>query len=351
MEDVELSVPQTPVALAPGSETQVSVEVSNRSGAALSLRLSVAPTRAGAWAHPVPASMELAAGDRAAFQVVFRTPDSAVPNANLLPFTVRADDLRSGTALGRATGLLTVKAPDRLDAVLTPMTNRGRTLTLNLGVRNRTAAPLSVAVKPKLDPPGRRLEVEPAVMEVPASGTASAQIRAKVRGHLVGATAPYALTVDCRDAAAGDDALPLATVENVGKAKPRVGRRTATILVAVLLVLGTAGGVVVGRFTDLPWRKPKLPVSTVEVRKPYALVDVFPRREGPQGKAAAEAARDRLTAAGMPVRLVDSTQSDQVADGEDGFYVLLKDGFDSYAQAKAFCDQFRSIAPNCQVVA
>jgi hypothetical protein len=79
------------------------------------------------------------------------------------------------------------------------------------------------------------------------------------------------------------------------------------------------------------------------------LVAVFPQSGG-AGRAAADQELARLTAAGMPVRLVDSTRSDQVADGRDGLFVLLQDGFASVADAEAYCDRFRATAPACNVV-
>jgi hypothetical protein len=353
--DVELAVPQTPVGLTPGEETRVSVEVTNHSPGAIALRLSVVPSRAGGWAHTEPASIHLPAGERVSIQLVFRPPATVPPTASLMPFTVRADDLQSGFPAGRATGLLTVSAAERLGAELTAEPGRGRRLTFTLLLDNPGDAPLTVKVQPRLDPPGKRVEAEPAVVDVPAGGTATARVRARPRGRLVGTPAPYAVIVACRDAADGADAPALATVEHSGKVAPRMRRRPATILAAVVLVLATAGGVVVGQLTDLklPWpgRGTSLgPGRVPEVSKPYALVDVFPRREGPQGYTAAQDAYNRLTAAGMPLKLVDSTSSDVVEDGPEGFWTLLKDGFASAADAQAFCDRYRSIAPKCQVI-
>jgi hypothetical protein len=162
---------------------------------------------------------------------------------------------------------------------------------------------------------------------------------------------PYAVVVACRDAAAGSDAEPMTTVEETGKLKPRLGRRPATALVVVVLLLATAGGVLVGRGVDLPWRgRPGLnpPGKTLSpVARPYALVDVFPRRDG---LASAQDAYNRLTAAGMPLKMIDSTTSDEVGDGQDGLWVLLSDGFPSVAEATAFCDRYRTIAPKCEVI-
>jgi hypothetical protein len=85
------------------------------------------------------------------------------------------------------------------------------------------------------------------------------------------------------------------------------------------------------------------------VTVPYALVDVFPVSSRP----AAEATRDRLNAAGMNVRVVDSRQSGLIADGPDGlgFQVVVRDGFGTPEAVQAYCQQYAVIAPNCSVVA
>ena len=120
----------------------------------------------------------------------------------------------------------------------------------------------------------------------------------------------------------------------------------------MLTLLAATGAVLfAGRIDLWPGGGGKSPGTPEQVRvtKPYALVEVFPRREG-AGRAEADAALARLTAAGMPVRLVDSTQSPDVADGPGGLFVLLQDGFPSVEQAQAYCNQFRAVAPRCDVV-
>ena len=70
----------------------------------------------------------------------------------------------------------------------------------------------------------------------------------------------------------------------------------------------------------------------------------------PERRAAAEESQNRLNSAGMGVRLVDSRESGVVADGTDGLYVLIRDGFSGPDAVKAYCDQYKLIAPNCHVV-
>jgi hypothetical protein len=356
--DAEISVPKTPVALSPGQETRIPIEVCNRSAAALSLRLSVARSRAGAWSHTDPPIVELTPGDCAAVDVVFRPPANVLPTSTLQPFTVQAEDLRYGVPAGHATGLLTVAAADRLGAVLTPHpSGRGRR-RYELRLSNRGEAPLTVRLDPELSPADGRVSVEPAVLDVPGGEHASAQVHVRPRARLIGPSTPYEVSVECRDVAAADDSRPLLSVAAGGSAGPRLARGTAAVVGVVALVTATGAAALVGRFVaqsgqnhqgqgpqaTAPAQRP-----AVTVRRPYALVDVFPRQDA-RGRTAAEDALSRFTAAGMPVRLVDSTASDQVSDGQGGLWVLLQDGFSSAAEADAYCARYRAVAPKCDVV-
>ena len=64
-----------------------------------------------------------------------------------------------------------------------------------------------------------------------------------------------------------------------------------------------------------------------------------------QGVADSMAAR--LQQAGVAARLVDSRQSDRVADGNAGLLVVLRDGFPTFDAALAECNAHRDIAPDC----
>jgi hypothetical protein len=71
------------------------------------------------------------------------------------------------------------------------------------------------------------------------------------------------------------------------------------------------------------------------------------------GKASLDDTLGRLQVAGVPARLVDSRESDVLADGEEGtgFWVVLQDGFPDVAAAQAACELHRDIAPACSPVA
>jgi hypothetical protein len=243
----------------------------------------------------------------------------------------------------------------------------------------------------------RRVVAKPSVVDLPAGQDGWSQIVAKPRRAFIGTKRPFVVTVRCLDAAddvvaeldvsglsalpksafsssdptglstalpgvasaiddtAGDEpAAPLATVTHAGIARPRMARATATII-GLLLVAGLTGGAVwLGRSGELPDQiRRRLPGQTQTedpVSVPFALVDVFPKTGGNGGLPVAEAARDRLNNAGMQVRVVDSTKSRLLYDGDTGFWVLLRDGFVSPEAVDAFCRQYRVIAPNCQVV-
>lgn len=349
--DVEIILPQAPVALVPGVPAQVRVEVRNRSATPLSVRLTVQPNRAGSWARIDAPTLTLAPGDGGTVDVGFHPPADVPPAATVLPFTVRADDPRYGVPVGRATGLVTVTPARRLTAVLSREPARRGTVPFSLSLVNLDTTNLALRLGTRLDPPGQ-VTVEPTVVELPPGGTGTARLRVRPRGALIGAQTRYVLTVTCHDIKADEDAPPVATAEEDGLAPPRLGRRPAAVLGTVLLVLLAATAVVFGGRIDLPGRgvagstaPPPAPVS-----RPYALVDVFPQQGGTDGRAAADATLARLAAAGMPVRLVDSTTSDQVADGQGGLWVLLQDGLGTVEATRAYCDRYRAVAPKCDVV-
>ncbi|MFC6016071.1 hypothetical protein ACFP2T_07680 [Plantactinospora solaniradicis] len=351
--DVEIILPQTPVALVPGTETRVRVELRNLSAAPVSVRLTVLASRAGAWARIDEPTVVLAPGDTSTVDIGLRPPAEVPPAATVLPFTVQADDLRAGVPAGRATGLVTVTAPRRLDATLSREADRRGGVPYVLSLVNQADTALSLRLDARLFPAGR-VQVEPGVLSIPGGQGATARLQVRPRTALVGSPTRYVLSVTCHDADAEDRVPALATVEQDDSAAPRLGRRPAAVLVTVLLVLVAGAAVLLGGRIDLPGRGSEQAVATAApatpVTRPYALVDVFPQQDGEGGRTAAEAALTRLTAAGMPVRLVDSTTSDVVADGQGGLWVLLQDGLDTVDATRAYCDRYRAVAPKCDVV-
>jgi hypothetical protein len=346
--DVEIAVPPTPVVLTPGDETRTRIEVCNLSDAHLSVRLSVARSRAAAWSQAEPPVLDLAAGDRTQSDIVFRPPDDAPPTSALQPFTVQAEDLRYGVVAGRGTGLLTIEVAKRLTASLTHETDA----RLRLTVTNHGHTPLTLALEARVDPPRARVHVEPPVLDVPRGATASAQVEVHPRGPFVGSQTRYAVSVSGRDAAA-EAGASLVTVDEAVTVGPQVSGRALKVLLTVLVILALAGAVwwrLAPRLQDRASPSPAVTSTTTIIRRPYALIAVFPRQEGPNGRGAAEATLARLKQGGMPVRLVDSTTTGSVADTGGGFWLLLQDGFASVDEAKRFCDKYRALAPKCDAV-
>jgi hypothetical protein len=356
--DVEIAVPRTPVAVEPGVETRVEVEVRNLTPDPLALRLGLARGRAAAWARIEPSSMDLAPGGVGNAELVLRPPADTPHVATLLPFTVRADDHQHGVPLGSATGLVSLAPPDPLVATLTVAPGAGEYV---LALHNRARADLMVTLEPLLHPAGGGATVDPPVLEILAERGATARVRARPRRPLLGRPRPYALRVSCRDAGAEPGTAPLARADASGTAPPWVSRGGLAALAAVVVLAGAAAGV-----AATGWRPAGLggaggpaaggggsssavPPPAVTVRRPYALVESFPQ-VGAGSRAGADQALARLTGAGVSVRLVDSLDSPDIADGQGGFWVLVRDGFASPDEARAFCDQHRVVAPRCEVV-
>jgi hypothetical protein len=333
-------------------------------------------------------------GESTNVDLVFRPPASLAPQATLQPFTVQAEDLSTGFVAARATGLLAVSLPVTVTASLAVSRVRRRTIAVTMTVSNSGSSSVTLGVRPKLEMVGeggrltdraarkaarqaeRRAWAKPSLLDIAAGESGETRITGRPKRALFGAKRPYVLTVRCVDvvdetaSALSRDAelsqvapglvtvtpeqpAPLATVTHAGIAKARLSRSAATIIGLLLVGSLTAGGVLVARMGVLPERfsnftaglggsSPKDPVTV-----PYALVDVFPIGSRP----VAEATRDRLNAAGMNVRVVDSRESGVVYDGPEGLNVLIRDGFNTPEAVKAYCDQYELIAPNCSVVA
>jgi hypothetical protein len=350
--DVGITVPQTPISVAPGTETRMRVDLRNRSAAAVSVRLSVAHSRAGAWAQAEPPVLELDPGGSASADLVFRPPSSVEAVATLLPFTVQAEDMRLGVVTGRATGLLTVAPQERLTAELHPESARPGLVVLQVRLGNRDDAPLTLKLEPKLESEGR-VEAVPAVTDVPGGEMSTTKIQIRPAGRMSTSRTDYHVSVACKDVAAPADWPPLAVLSDSGTVPPRFGPRFTVPFVLVLLLAVAAGAALATGRIELPERiRPGGggPEANVEqIAKPYAVAEVF-LKDDPAGRQAAEQAVQRMKTAGMSVRLVDSTTSPDLADGGGGLWVVLQDGFGTLGEAQAYCDRFRVVAPKCEAV-
>jgi hypothetical protein len=348
--DVELTLPSSPVALAPGVATRVPVELRNPEALPLDVRISVARGRASGWASVDPPTATIGGYATATVDVVLQTPPDQPPSGSLLPFTVHAENAASGEPAGFATGLLTVAVPVPVRGDLSE--RPGDPHAFDLRLSNHGDQPADVRITAKLDPPAGSAEARPQAARLEAGASLSAVVRARPSRPFLGTAKQYAVIVSVRDG--GDlDRRPLLTAVGHGTRKPRLPKWVAGTA-AILLALGATAAVA---FSGIRLPMPGFnratppppsalapaPAPATPVSRPFALVDVFPQR------AAADAQRVKLEAGGMPIRMVDSLTSDDLADGGAGFWVLLQDGFASADEAQAYCEQWRAVAPKCRV--
>lgn len=353
--DVELTLPSSPVAVAPGVATRVPVELHNPDALPLDVRISVARGRASGWASVDPPTATVEGYATATVDVILRAPDDQPLSGSLVPFTVHAENAASGEPAGFATGLLSVAVPVPVRGELTARPRDPRTFDLHLS--NDGDRPADVRITAKLDPPAGSAQAQPQAARVEAGASLAAVVHASPSRPFTGTAKPYTVVVSVRDG--GDpDQRPLLTAVGHGTRKPRLPTWVAWT-VALVLALGATAAIVISD-ADLPMpglkraaRPPSAgapaPAAATPIGRPYALVDVFPHRGDDGGRAAADAERAKLAAAGMPIRMVDSLTSDDLADGGTGFWVLLQDGFASTDEATAYCAQWRAVAPKCHV--
>jgi len=350
--DVELTLPDEPVALAPGVPTRVPVQLRNPYAQPLDLRIYLARGRASGWATIEPAELSLRPGESAEVAVVLTTPPEQPPSSSLVPFTVHAEEASTGEPAGFATALLKVALPVPVTGSLVARREK-HTYDLWLANDTQRAAPLRITAQ--LDPPSGTVRVEPDAVLLEPGSRVTVAVRAKPGRPITGQPRTFAVLVKVSDVYDAERP-PYLTQVATGKSRPLVrafvlGTVAIVVLVAAtaLIALHTGGH---GLFTGRLFKgrdktaAAEQPVEQVTVTRPYALIDVFPRDSG---KAAAQAEQAKLVAARMPVRLVDSLGTDVLSDENGGFWVLLQDGFGSAAQADAFCAQWRAVAPKCRV--
>ena len=354
--DVELTLPDEPVALAPGVPTRVPVHLRNPYAQPLELRIFVARGRAAGWATIDPEAVSLGPGETAEIAVVLQTPPEQPPSSSLVPFTVHAEEASTGEPAGFATALLKVSRPIPVTGSLVARRERH---TYDLWLANDTQTPAPLRITAQLDPPGGSVRVDPDAVLLEPGMRASVSVRAKPARPITGQARSFAVVVKVSDVYDAERD-PYLTEYVTGKSKPMVravvlGAVAIVVLVATtaIIALQTGGkGLFSGRlFSGRDRGAATAPqnVEQVTVKHPYALIEVFPHRGADGGKAAAQAEQAKLAARGMPLRLVDSLASDALSDEDGGFWVLLQDGFSGTQQAQAYCDQWRAVAPKCTV--
>ncbi|HET9519056.1 MAG TPA: hypothetical protein VFO77_15140 [Actinoplanes sp.] len=352
---VEFRLRSTPIELVPGVAETVRFELFNRSPAPVAVRVALARGRVAGWADVPQGELTVPGGGTATVELMFRAPAEQSPSGSLVPFTVHAVEAATGEPAGFATGLLTVVPPKPVTGELVARDER-HGFELRLSNRGETAAAVRIAVE--LDPRAGDVTAVPDAVHLLPGASATVAVRARPARPILGASRPYFVVATVTDAY--DQARPaLLSATAAGRRTARVPGWLATT-VAIVLALGVTAAVALSGIGQLPGgRSPKAAGTTpgtapvapaaVTVSRPYALIEVFPHRGDDGGRAAAEAARDRLAATGMPVKLVDSLSSDVLADGGAGFWVLLLDGFATAEAAQAFCTQWKDAAPKCRV--
>jgi hypothetical protein len=355
--DVELTLPDEPVALAPGVPTRVPVRLRNPYAQPLDLRVYLARGRAAGWATIEPERLSLGPGETAEVAVVLTTPPEQPPSSSLVPFTVHAEQESTGEPAGFATALLKVALPVPVTGSLVARQEK-HAYDLWLANDTRRAAPLRITAH--LEPPSGTVRVEPDAVLLEPGARATVAVRARPGRPLTGQPRSFALVVRVSDVYDAERP-PYLTEVATGKSKPRVrafvlGTVAILVLVAAtaLIAVHTGGhGLFTGRLfkgrDKAATATQQQPVAQVTVGRPYALIDVFPHRGADGGKSAAQAEQAKLVAVGMPVRLVDSLASDVLSDEDGGFWVILQDGFPGAEAAEAYCARWRTIAPKCQV--
>lgn len=239
-----------------------------------------------------------------------------------------------------------------IDATLTPEIGTATTGRYTMWLRNRGTEPVTLQLVARLEQVGGRVLIDPATVRVAPGGTAEARIATHPRRRFAGGPTSYAVSVAGRElSGAGAE---IVTVRATGSAPARTGAWAAVTGIVALL----AGGVLIAwlvldrlPFLDRDAAPPgdtNATSAATAVRRPYVLVDSYPQL-APEDRTAAEASVARLTQAGLPVRLIDSRASADIADGTSGFWVVLQDGFASVAEADKFCDRYRGVTPQCQV--
>lgn len=349
---LELTLQPTPVALAPGVATRVPVQLHNRNVAPITVRVGVARGRASGWAYVDPPDVMVGAGGTETVEVILAPPADQPPSSSMVPFTVHATEHSTGAPAGFTTGLLTVAIPI---PVVGTMVERPRArTTYDLTLTNEGPAAAPVRIKAELDPPAGAVSAAPQAVRLEPGESVTVVIKARPARPFMGTPRPFFVVAEVRDAD-DPDRPPLLIQTASGKRKPRVATWAAATTAIVLALGATAAVAFSGLRIPLPGNRRDTPAApatasaNVAIARPYALIDVFPHKGDDGGRAAAEAAQRKLTDAGMPVRLVDSLQSTDLADQGTGFWVLLQDGFAGSEAAQQFCTQWKPIAPKCTV--
>jgi hypothetical protein len=347
----------------PGAEVRTRVTVTGGDGSSgiERYRLEIVGD-AARWAQVAPRHLSVRPGEAEVAELVFRPPHTAAAPVRVLPFGVRASSPEHRDRSGIVEGELLLTPVPGITARIEPAAAAGRWgagFVARFTNSGRGSATLRISGTGA--PGALRFAVAPATPSVPAGGTADVLVSVRPRRpRLAGRPQRHEFGVEYRSELGGDAAR-----------LPAVFEQHAVLPVAVAALMALAGAVVVAGAVLLWWvpgpaapepqaapPAPRAPVASAAPAPAPEPVNGFVVIYGPPtpvddtvNARAAERFADRLRAAGVPARLVDSRESDQLDDGLSGLLVVLQDGFPDRSAATAECAARRSLAPSCTVVA
>lgn len=335
----------------PGVEVRVRLTVRNDGDTVDRLRLDVLG-EAGRWGHVEPRHVAVAPGADEVVEVVFRSPPAAAAPACEIPFAVRASSPHDRERAAVVEGDLRVGAVPGLGARIEPARAAGRWgAGYRVRLENRGARALTLRFAASDPPRALRYAVAPRDVTLPAGGTGAVLVSARTRTpKLTGPRVSHDLRVEYRVEGSGSTGLLPATFEQRAVLPAPVFGAAALVVLALLagvLLLALPEGVTGPGTGPTP-----TPTAAGDPVRGFA---VFYGPPTPVDDAANEGVAqelvDRLQAAGVDARLVDSRDSEQLDDGPGGLWVVLQDGFADRTAAEAECEARRAVAPACVVVA
>jgi hypothetical protein len=242
-------IEQPQVSVAPGGTAQVDVRLVNNGSVVEGYDLTVlgAPS---AWSDVAPAHVELMPRTDITVALLFRPPSGPSAPAGRFPFAIKATSTRDGTSSSVEEGVVEVGAEVRLAAELRPSSTTGfRSGRFRLSVRNDGNSASRVRVTARDPAEVLRLQVRPDLLDVPAGGASTAEVRVRAPLNFGGSSRQHQVVVDHAELQ-GDAPTWAPAVGRAGPTGSQTGRfdqRRALgrqVKVAALLVLLAGAGAV-----------------------------------------------------------------------------------------------------------
>ncbi|OLT21075.1 hypothetical protein BJF78_34755 [Pseudonocardia sp. CNS-139] len=335
----------------PGGESRVRVTVHNPGDRDEQYRLDVLGD-AARWAQLEPRLLAVPAGESGVTDVVLRPPHgtTAPPGTALGVRCVRVGGAEQGVV---AEADLLVSPVADLDARIEPAVGSGARRSRHVVTLHRHgSAPAPVVIETGDPRQALGFAVAPREVTVEPGGTERVYVTARTRRPvLLGARRTHPFTVGYRVRGAPGQGELAARFEQ----RPVLG--VAGVLGIVLVALGLVAGLMFWAFRyPLPAAPPTsaAPATAASgdpVQGHFVIYGPPTPIDDVANLGAAERLLSALQAGGVDARLVDSRDSDQLADGLSGLWVVLRDGFPTAEAAHAECTAHRDLAPYCYAVA